>query len=468
MGYALGSLWRNLLSGLQLALFMPVDRLRFRFDVAQVLLLFLVSAIIDIGGDYLRAAPPREFAIEGAASELYSGALLLLCAAIIAVACRQRQLVMAIPVLVLASVPIVQIVHYAPSWVAPPAGMAMVLMAFEYVVVAWLVFVLIRSVAVAFAPPPSFLWLRAILGGLLLASPIWLGDVIFPSQPWWRGSSEERAPPGGEFNAGSEAVLAAQSYLLDDALDKLADERSGETDLYFVAFAPHGRSDAYRADAEAAQRVMDTRWGTDGRSIVLVNNPKTLISAPFATVTNLRETLNEVGGAIDAEDDVVMIYLESPTARGNKLAAEQPPLGLVELGPAGLKQLLDDAGIKWRIIVVAACYSGGFVDALADEYTLVITSSKADAPSFGCDGRTPPTLFGDAFFEHGLGKATSFEAAFELAKARVRQRESEAGYAPASEPQWKLGEQMAAKLKSLRKRGGGGATVLRALPATTG
>jgi hypothetical protein len=133
-----------------------------------------------------------------------------------------------------------------------------------------------------------------------------------------------------------------------------------------------------------------------------------------------------------------------------------------------LKQLLDDAGIKGRIIVVAACYSGGFVDALADEYTLVITSSKADAPSYGCDGRTPPTLFGDAFFEHGLGKATSFEAAFELAKARVRQRESEAGYAPASEPQWNLGEQMAAKLKSLRKRGGGGATVLRALPATTG
>ena len=90
MGYALGSLARNLLSGLRLALFMPVDRLRFRFDVAQVLLLFLVSAIIDIVGDYLHAVPPREFAIEGAASELYSGALLLLSSAIIAVACRQR------------------------------------------------------------------------------------------------------------------------------------------------------------------------------------------------------------------------------------------------------------------------------------------------------------------------------------------------------------------------------------------
>ena len=59
MGYALGNLSRNLIAGLRLALFMSVDRLRFRFDVAQVLLLFLLSAIIDVAGDYLRAAPPR-------------------------------------------------------------------------------------------------------------------------------------------------------------------------------------------------------------------------------------------------------------------------------------------------------------------------------------------------------------------------------------------------------------------------
>ena len=109
MGYALGNLSRNLLAGLRLALFMRVDRLRFRFDVAQILLLFLVSAIIDVVGDYLRAAPPREFMIEGAGSELYSAALLLLGTAIIAVLCRQRQLAMSIPVLVLASLPIVQL-----------------------------------------------------------------------------------------------------------------------------------------------------------------------------------------------------------------------------------------------------------------------------------------------------------------------------------------------------------------------
>ena len=327
MSYALGNLSRNLIAGLRLALFMPVDRLRFRFDVAQVLLLFFLSATIDLVGDYFRAVPPREFMIEGAGSELYSGALLLLGAAIIAVLCRQKQLTLSIPVLVLASLPIVQILHYASSLLALGPDTAEILLAFEYVIAAWIVFLLVRSVAVAFTPAPSYLWLRAILGGLLLATPIWFGNYLFANQPWWRGAAEAPRSAGNDFNAGSEAVLAAQSYILDNALDRIADERGGETDLYFIAFAPHGRADAFREDAEAAQHVMDTRWGTDGRSIVLLNHPKTLISAPFATVTNLRETLNEVGGAIDPEDDVVMLYLASPTARNNQIAAEQPPLG---------------------------------------------------------------------------------------------------------------------------------------------
>jgi hypothetical protein len=201
MGYALGNLSRNLLAGLRLALFMRVDRLRFRFDVAQILLLFAVSAIIDFVGDYLRAVPPREFAIEGAGSELYSAALLLLAAALIAVFCKQRQLLLSIPLLVLASLPIVQIVHYAPSWLALGPEMADAMLTFEKAIVIWIVFVLVRCVAIAFSPPPSFVWLRAILGGLLLAMPIWFGDLLYPNHPWWRGATDVQRPTETEFNA---------------------------------------------------------------------------------------------------------------------------------------------------------------------------------------------------------------------------------------------------------------------------
>jgi hypothetical protein len=207
---------------------------------------------------------------------------------------------------------------------------------------------------------------------------------------------------------------------------------------------------------------MDERWGTARRSIVLVNNPQTLLTAPFATVTNLRETLNEIGGAIDAENDVVMVYLASHGSPDHRLAASQPPLSLVELTPAGLRQILDDAGIGWRIIVVSACFSGGYIEPLKDERTLVITAAQADRISFGCGDRSDATFFGEAFFQRGLATADSFESAFEIARKRVDEREKAEGYSPASNPQLWVGDAMKTKLKSLRSRGQPGGVTARA------
>lgn len=465
MGLALANFFRNLRAGLKLACFLRVSRLDFRIDLAQALLLFILSAAIDIAGDYLRMPAPREFVLAGAGAELYSAALLLLGAAIVAVSVRQRQAALAIVVLVMASLPLVQVLHYGPSVAMQGEGWAELAGALDYLFLLWIMLLLIRCVAVALSPPPSYLWLRAILGGVLLSTPIWFGDAIYESQPWWQVAGTEPAQvPTPGLNAGSEAVLAAQSYLLDNALDNLADERGGETDLYFVGFAPYGGDDAYRASVEAAQQAMDGRWGTRERSLVLVNNPRTLVTVPFATVTYLREVLNEIGAIIDPETDVVMLYLAAPTVREGGLQAEQPPLSLVELGPTGLKQLLDDAGIKWRIVVVSACRSGSFVEPLADEFTLVITDAAADRATFGCDGRAPPGLFANAFFTEGLARLNSFDAAFDLARKAVAAREAAAGYAPPSDPQWSMGSEMARKVRSLRGRGAGNATTWLDVP----
>ncbi len=174
-------------------------------------------------------------------------------------------------------------------------------------------------------------------------------------------------------------MLAAQQRLLDDALSNLEDERPGATDLYFVGFAGDAREDVFRKDVEAARKVMDERWGTNGRSIALINNPRTLLEAPLATVTNLRETLNEIGATIDVEQDVVMVYLASHGSRDHVLTVTMPPLEVAPLTAPALRGLLDASGIKWRIVVVSACYSGGFIDALKDDYTLVLTAA-ADQP----------------------------------------------------------------------------------------
>ncbi|MEO8508543.1 MAG: C13 family peptidase [Betaproteobacteria bacterium] len=467
MGYALSNLLRNLGAGLRLACFMRVERLAFRVDLVQLLLLFALSAAIDIAGDWFRAAPPREFSLLGAGPELYAAGLMLLTSALIALSNRQRHIALSLPVIAYASFPLVQAIHYLPFLVAPGGALADAIVLLEYAIVVWFVLLLVRCVAIAFAPLPAYGWLRAIGGGMMLAAPIWFSGTLIATEPWWR-TEANGAPPLAGLNAGSEAVMAAQSFLLNHVLENLQEERPGQTDLYYVGFAPYGRQDAYLIDAEAARQVMNTRWGTEGRSVLLVNNPQTLITTPFATVTNLRETLNEIGAIIDPDDDVVMLYIASSSTANRQLAAEQPPMSLVELAPAGLKQLLDDAGIKWRIIVVSACYSGNFVLPLKDDYTLIVTDAAADHETFGCGKRTPPTFFGEAFFKYGLGKSATFDAAFEGATARVAEREREAGYAPPSEPQRYMGAAMAEKLKDLRTRGTSGATVQSRKPAVHG
>ena len=448
------NLARNLHAGLRLVFFLPVSRLGFRIDIVQLLLLFAVSALADFGADWVRYGPDAYFSWFGAGGELFAAGVMMLSAALLAVAFRQPALTVAIPVLVLAAYPALQVALTLPSallrWstVAIPSGVP-----FESLVLAWAVALFIRAVAVALAPPGPHRWRRALAGGLLLAAPIWIAPLLAPTESWWRqpaahGGIDPRYP-----NPASEAVLAAQQNLLADALSGLEDERPGVTDLYFIGFAGDAPEDVFRKDVQAAQRVMDERWDTAGRSVVLINSPRTLLDTPIATVSNLRATLNEIGAAINPDEDVVMVYLASHGTADRGLEVALPPLELAQLSPAVLRTLLDEAGIKWRIVVVSACYAGTFVDALRDEQTLVMTASQADRASFGCSHRSDATYFGEALFEQGLAKSDSLLAAFELARRRVADREAAAGYKLPSNPQLDVGSEMANKLKELERGG---------------
>jgi hypothetical protein len=320
---------------------------------------------------------------------------------------------------------------------------------FDGLMIVWVTAMTVRAVALALASVGHGRWWRAFVGGLVLTAPIWFASSIAPNDAWWSLPVPDDLADPRYPNPASEPVLVAQQRLLDDALSDLDDERPGATDLYFVGFAGDAHEDAFRKDVEAAQKVMDERWGTDSRSIVLINNPRTLLEAPVATVTNLRETLNEIGATIDADQDVVMIYLASNGSRDHVLEVSLPPLELAPITAPALRGLLDAAGIKWRIVVVSACYSGGFVEALKDDYTLILTASEADRVSLACARDSDATYFGEALFQHGLAHAESVLGAFDAAKARVAEREAAAGSKPPSSPQIYVGPAMAVKLKEL-------------------
>jgi hypothetical protein len=450
----LAKLLRNLRAGLKLAFFMPVTRLAFRIDVVQLLLLFTLSAAMDFASDWVRYGPDAYFSWYGAGNELFAAGVMMLLASLLALAFRQGTLILAIPVVALAAYPALQIALTVPSallrWAALPVAL---LTPVETAVLAWVVVVFVRTVAVTLPVGHRHRWPRAIAGGLVLAAPIWLASEIAPTETWWRqpamhGGLDPRYP-----SPASEAVLATQQDLFDDALSALDDETPGAVDLYFVGFAGDARDDVFRKDVQAAQRVMDDRWNTSGKSLALINNPRTLLDTPIATVTNLRATLNEIGATINPDEDVVMVYLASHAGRDHVLDIALPPLELAQLTPAALRTLLDDAGIKWRIVVVSACYSGAWIDALEDEQTMVMTASQSDRTSFGCSQRSDATYFGEALFGEGLAKSDSLVTAFELAKKRVAEREAAAGLTPPSNPQISIGDAMAEKLRELERGG---------------
>jgi hypothetical protein len=215
-----------------------------------------------------------------------------------------------------------------------------------------------------------------------------------------------------------------------------------------VAFAPDARRAGFVADVDAAQRTMDERWDTQRRSVVLVNSPATVAERPFASITHLREVLLEIGDIIDTDDDVVMVYVTGNSNADHTLTAVNPPLELAALSPQGLKQLLDAANIRWRIIIVSTCEAGAWIDALKDDETIVIASSAAGVRGAECAGSLRPGAFASAFFGDAMRRSDDIRAAFDIARKQLATQH-------AAEPVMSVGAAIGEQLKSLRQRGKG-------------
>ena len=461
MTHEFAKLRRNLGAGCRLALFLRVPRLAFRIDLAQLLLLFVVSALLDVGADWIRYGPDAQFSWSGATGEFVTMGLLLLCAAVLALAFRQHALALAIPVLVLSAYPIIQIAHVMQVIAAPVNAVPdWVEDAVDVGLLAWTFALFFRVVAIALVPAGPHRWGRVAAGGFVVAVSVAIAPALMPElPPWWHSAS---SPADGRYpNPASEPVLAAQATLLDDALSNLEDERGGEVDLYLIGFAGDAHEEPWRSDVLAAQRVMDERWDTRDRSIALINNPATLLEMPMATVTHLRETLKEIAAAIDTADDVVMLYLAGPAERGGMLGVAMPPLELAPVTPAVLRALLDEAGIRWRIVVVSACHAGAFAEALANDTTLVLTAT-GDGATYGCGRAAESTNLGAALFGDALLHGDSLRTAFEAAHARLLAGERGDTASAGKGAQLVVGPAMADKLKQLdrtRAARGAGRTV---------
>ena len=135
---------------------------------------------------------------------------------------------------------------------------------------------------------------------------------------------------------------------------------------------------------------------------------------------------------LDAEKDVLFVILTSHGSPDG-LAIKAGRLQQI-LTPAQLSAMLAKTGVRHKVVVISACYSGVFIPRLANPDVLVITAADANHSSFGCQDKARWTYFGDAFFNVALRHPVSLTDAFLDARSLVRKRELREHFEP-SNPQ---------------------------------
>ena len=65
---------------------------------------------------------------------------------------------------------------------------------------------------------------------------------------------------------------------------------------------------------------------------------------------------------MNPDEDILFLYLTGHGSKNAELSVKFWPLQLNQLSAENLKQMLDEAGINWRVVVISACYSGSFVN----------------------------------------------------------------------------------------------------------
>ena len=225
------------------------------------------------------------------------------------------------------------------------------------------------------------------------------------------------------MRAGRIAPIALASALV--AANAAA--APGKVDV--VAFGLWGDQSVFASEAEGAARVIARQFGPIDKLIVRANTKR----SGQATEDALRATLAEVGAKMDPERDLLFLVLSSH-GDPEGVGVQTPPDRTSFITPIELRTMLRESGARLSVVIVSACYSGVFADAMAEPDTLVITAADDDHASFGCRDGARWTSFGEAFFGEALTRTKSLPAAFDLARSLVAQREQAEGFDP-SNPQ---------------------------------
>ena len=223
------------------------------------------------------------------------------------------------------------------------------------------------------------------------------------ASPAAQREAENNASKARAAEATAARLEARQGALLNAAIDAMEPRDPGAANVFTIGVAGWGDQDVFMRETQQSLDILGSRFHLGKRVLSLVNNEATAEERPMASMQNIAAALRAVGARMKADKDVLILTM---TSHGSPDGFALRYGDFVErtLDPQTLKTLLDEAGIKNRILIVSSCYSGAFVAPLADADTAIIAAASSTHTSFGCANDRKWTYFGEAFFDRGLAR----------------------------------------------------------------
>lgn len=432
------------MAGTRAALFMPIQLWLFKSSYVQVCLLFVVSLGLTCVHDYFDTAPDNVFNPYGLSYQALLYLLFFFSLSLIAVFNARQQDMAKLAVMFLSVVPVI--------WLGTICLLLLQKQQtyFDEFYSSWAIFLLytLWYFLVAARLFKRFFYLRlapTLLYTFVYAVINFAPLFLLPTEPLWYPEKPIVKQTESLANIDIETIYYSQNRLLQERLSKLVESVDGVTDLFYLGFAGDADEDVFMNEALAAQYITKNYFDAYGRSLNLINNTYTADKIPLANGPNLKRAIKKIATLMNPDEDILFLFLTSHGTADHYLSANFPPFKLNNINANTIKSALDEAGIKWRIIIVSACYSGGFIAPLADPFTLIITASSADRNSFGCGHDGKYTYFGEAYFDKGLKQTRSFIEAFNKASEIIYARENNEGFKN-SDPQINVGAEIKNKL----------------------
>ena len=264
----------------------------------------------------------------------------------------------------------------------------------------------------------------------------------------WQNGVRLRDAQGQPLADPLEQGILRQGQLLQDTLAAVP-ASTPASELYSLTLAGDGQQSVFLREADYVSRLLRERFGARG-NITLINHREQFANRPLASRESLRQAIQMLAERSGSED-LIFLYLTSHGSRDHQLVLQQPGLELNNLPAAELAELLKPLRERHKVLVISACFSGGFIAPLQDDKTLIMTAARADRVSFGCSEENDFTYFGRALFEQALQQTDDLGQAFALAKRFVSEREQAEDF-EASEPQLADAPQVQKAWNALRQQ----------------